>query len=365
MKIPFLKPSISEQDIKNAVKSIRSGWLKPSKFTEIFEKKFSDYLGAEGAVMCGSCTAALHMSLILAGVKEGDEVITTPMTYVATSNVILYQRAKPVFVDVDPRTGLIDLDKIEGKITDKTKAVIVVHLYGQMADMKKLKKIADKHNLKIIEDAAHSVESERDGVRPGQLSFAACFSFHAAKNLTSGQGGALVSNDKEVLEKAKILRRDGVVNIGNKRKMHMLGYKYDHADFQPALLLGQLDRIKKTHAKRLKVMERYVKKLSGLERVDYPAVGKDAVHSGHLFVVWVDPAKRDKIIYELEKAGVESSIHYEPVHLEPHYAKEFGFKRGDFPVAEKMGDSVISLPTYSSLTPREQDYIIKILKKFI
>lgn len=364
MKIPFLKPAITKADIDLAVKSIRSGWLVVGPYTRDFEKEFANFLGAKGSIVLNSCTAALHLSLILAGVKKGDEVITTTLTYVATSNAILHCGAVPVFVDVDPETGLLDLDQVEKKITKKTKAVIPVHLYGQMVDMCRLKKIADKYNLKIIEDAAHTIEASRDGYRPGQLSFTACFSFHAAKNITSGQGGAFASNFLPNIAQAKILRRDGVINRNDKRTMVDYGYKYDTADYQAALLLGQLKRIKQSHKERRRVFERYQRILTGT-KVSYFKTEKGVDHSCHMFVVLVPAHRRDKIRRELTKKGVDTSIHYLPVHLEPYYRKTFGYKKGDFPVAEKLASMIITLPTYGGLSIKQQDYIIKNLLKLI
>lgn len=358
MKVQFLKPNIAERDIKNIVRVLRSGWLAPGRYTRELEENFARYLGVKYAVMNSSCTAALHMALILAGVKEGDEVITTPISYVATSNVILYQNAKPVFVDVDSTTGLINLNEIEKKITKKTKAIIPVHLYGQMVDMRKLRKIADRHKLAIIEDASHAIESQRDGMKPGQISFAACFSFHTAKNMTSGQGGMFVTNSLRDFRIAKMLRRDGVVNIDAKRQMFVLGYKYDSTDFQAAMLVSQLDRIEN----QLKIRGRLFKKYAAaFEKIDikFPRTLPDVKHACHMFIIWVDPKKRDRIREYLEKSGIQTSIHYDPIHLEPYYKKTFGYKKGDFPIAERLGFSTITLPLYPGLTIREQDYVIK------
>ncbi|OGZ02430.1 MAG: hypothetical protein A2430_02035 [Candidatus Liptonbacteria bacterium RIFOXYC1_FULL_36_8] len=358
MRVPFLNPDIRDSDVKRMIRSVKTGWLVYGPQAKMFEREFADFLKVKDVALVGSCTAALRLSLILAGVEDGDEVITTPLSYVATSNVIIEQGAIPVFVDVDPKTGLIDLNKIEERITKKTKVIIPVHLYGQMVDIKKLSIIAEKNKIKIIEDAAHAIESKRDGYSSGQLSFSACFSFHAAKNITCGQGGALVSKDGELVKKARILRRDGVVNINNKRMMVDFGYKYDGTDFQVALLRGQLKRIETTHKKREKILNRYVKafKKTG---IGFPLLEKETVHSGHVFVIWVDPKKRDEIRNKLADRGIETSIHYTPIHLEPYYQKRFNFKEGDFPEAERLGASTITLPTYSKLTKKQQEYVIR------
>jgi len=355
--IPFLSPAIKKDDINLVVKSIKSGWLAPGPYTKEFESYLSDFLQVKGSAMLNSCTSALHLSLILAGVSVGDEVITTPLTYVATSNAILHCKAIPVFVDVDLETGLLDLDQIEKKITKKTKVIIPVHLYGQMIDMIRLKKIADKHNLKIIEDAAHALEASRDGYCPGQLSFSACFSFHAAKNITSGQGGALASRFLSNITQTKILRRDGVINKNGKRFMVDFGYKYDTADYQAALLIGQLKRIKHSHSKRQAIYRRYEESFLGTN-VNFPKIENGVVHSYHMFIALVNPKKRDQIRKILSHKGIETSIHYLPVHLEPYYRKTFGYKKGDFPVAERLSSMIITLPTYGDLSLKHQNYII-------
>lgn len=360
MKISFLKTDIRDSDIRNMVKCIKSDWLVHGPHTDTFEKELAEYLGVKGAVMVGSATAALHLSLVLAGVGEGDEVITTPISWVATSNVILYQNATPVFVDVEADTGLIDVSKIEAKITKKTKAIVVVHLYGQMADMKALDAISRKYKIPVIEDTAHALEASREGIRPGSLGFSACLSFHVAKNITAGQGGAYITNNHEHVEQIKLLRRDGVRNEDGVRIMYELGYKYDATDYQAALLVGQLGRIKSTHKRRLAILNKYHKELKGI--VSYPLIKKDAVHAAHMTVVWVDPAHRDVIREFLKEKGIQTSDHYRPIHLEPYYRKRFGYKEGDFPIAEKLGKSTIVLPTYYRLTDKEQTYIINNVK---
>lgn len=342
MRIPFLKPGITEADIRRMNQSIRTGWLVHGEYTHQFEQALNKYLG-NTSFMTASCTASLHMALMLAGVKKGDEVITTPMSWVSTANVILYQGAKVVFADVDPLTGILDINEVKKKLTKKTKAVIVVHLYGQMADMKEFSKLP----VPVIEDCAHALEAERDGIKPGQLGFAACFSFHAAKNITCGQGGAIVTPD---IEKCKLLVRDGVKNVDGKRMMLDWGYKYDSTDFQAALLIGQLERISTSHAKRLKVYERYEEAFRDI------CPKRTGTHACHMFVIWVDPKRRDKIRRLLADKEIDTSVHYPPIHKEPFYNSKVSL-----PIAEKMGDSIITLPTYA-LTKREQDYVIRSVK---
>lgn len=360
MSVPFLRPDIRDVDLERMTRSIKTGWLVHGPETLVFENALKEYLGVKDAVMVGSCTAALHMSLIAAEVADGDEVITTPLSWVATSNVILYQRAIPVFVDVEPATGLIDVSKIEEKITSKTKAILIVHIYGQMLDIKALKEIADRHNVKIIEDSAHALESRYDGIRPGHLGFTSCLSFHVAKNITAGQGGAVVTNDLEVGRRMRLLRRDGVLNAGGKRVMTEFGYKYDSTDYQAALLIGQLERIEETHVLRNKMFDVYNKAFTkaGVPFATYSSLEN---HASHMFIVYVNPLYRDLIRTELAEKGVETSIHYQPIHLEPYYREKFGYKEGDYPIAEKLGASSITLPTYTLLEDAEQQYVIATL----
>ncbi|MBI2062346.1 MAG: DegT/DnrJ/EryC1/StrS family aminotransferase [Candidatus Yanofskybacteria bacterium] len=359
MRVQFLKPYLRDSDIKEAVKALKSGWITYGSKTREFEEGLSKYLGVEKTIFNASGTAALHVALIAAGVGPGDEVITTPLSYVATSNVILYVGAKPVFVDVEPETGLMDLNKLERAITAKTKAVIPIHLYGQMVDMKRLKKISDRHGIKIIEDACHAIEAQRDGVRPGQLSFAACFSFHAAKNITCGEGGAVTANDEKLAEHLKLLCEGGVEKKGDKRFMVILGYKYSGTNFQAALLNGQLARIDIQWQKRKKIYDKYARAFKNLKKIKFPKQIPDSKHAYHMFIVWVDPEKRDEIRTELAKRGVQTSIHFNPIHLEPYYKEKFGYKKGEFPIAEKLGFSAITLPLYPGLTRAEQDFVVK------
>ena len=363
-EIQFLNPSINEEDCQAALRVMRSGWLVLQQETEKFETAFAKYLGAKHAVLTNSCTNSLHLSLMVAGISPEDEVITTPLSYVSSANPILHCGAKPVFVDVELETGLLDINQVESAITDRTKAIILVHLYGQMADMKSFQKLAAKHNLIIIEDAAHAIEAARDGIQPAALGFSACFSFHVAKNITAGTGGALAINDSTVAERAKILRRDGVKNIGDTRRMLALGNKYLATDFQAAMLRSQLERIDQMWQRRQELYNRYAQAFSELG-IAFNQVAPNSRHAYHMIVVWVDPRRRDFIRKMLFAQGIQTSIHYEPIHLEPFYREKFGFQKGDFPVAERLGASTITLPLYPSLSNEQQDYVIRQLSQLI
>ncbi len=365
MKVNFIQPSVSLSDLVRMFKSINSTWLVYGDYTRRLESQLSAYLGGTEVVATSSCTSALQLALFLSNVRPGDEVITTPISWVATSNVIIHAGATPVFVDVDKRTGLIDTRLIEKKITDKTKAILFVDLFGQMPNLVEIREICDRHNIRMIEDAAHALESQRLGFKPGQLSDFAAFSFHSAKNITSGQGGALTTRDPQIASRARVLRRDGVVNLEDgRRRMIELGFKFDSTDFQSAMLIGQLARINRNHVKRSNVHKKYVEKLNSgklhvvPDHVDYTV-------SNHLTVVLVDPAIRDRVRRELLTVGIQTSIHYECINLEPFYLEEFGDTTGMFPNAELFASSVISLPTYPTLSRRKQKYVIKNIQRIL
>lgn len=364
MQVNFLQPTITEEDIEEVARVLRSGWLVLQKETELFEKAFAQYMGAKEAVLVNSCTCALHLSLKILDLKEGDEVITTSLSYVSSVNPVLHCRATPVFVDVVDENGLIDLERIEAAITPKTKGILPVHLYGQMVDMKALKAIADKHNLWILEDAAHAIESERDGVRSGELGFSAAFSFHVAKNITAGTGGVLLTNDAVAADRARILRRDGVRNVGSQRFMEELGHKYLATDFQAAMLRNQLHRIDSQWERRKALYERYKAALDehGLK---YSTVVPGSKHAYHMIVLWVDPERRDAIRDALFEKEIQTSVHYNPIHLEPYYKQKFGFKEGMFPVAEKLGYGSITLPMHTQMTDEQQEFVITNLLEIV
>ncbi len=357
MKLSFLNPNLTAQDIQAVTKALRSGWLATGPELKLFEKKLGTYLGLPYIVANSSGTAALHTALLAAGVGPGDEVITTPLTFWATSNVILFVRAKIVFVDVEPETGLISVDAVKKAITKKTKAIIPVHLYGQMADMKGLAALAKKHKLKIIEDAPHALEACRDGIRPGQLSFASCYSFHAAKNITAGEGGAVGVHTIKTEKEVRLLNDSGSDRSGAIRHMTRLGYKYSMTNMQGAMLLGQLDRIESEWKKRRKVYQYYAQTLKNIPGIRLIEEVKNAKNACHMFTIVVDVKKRDIIRKQLREVGVPADIHYNPVHLEPYY-KKLGYKKGMYPNAEEIGLGTITLPLYTQLTIAEQKFIV-------
>lgn len=363
-KVEFFKHNIEEEDINRVVDVLHSIFLTNAGVTKEFEQKFSDYLGIKHTIAVNSCTAALHLSLLALGIGEGDEVITTPMSFVATSNSILHAGAKPVFVDIEEDTGNIDANLIEAAITPKTKAIMPVHLFGLMCDMKKIKEIADKHGLKIIEDCAHCIEGERDGIRPGELSDTTCFSFYATKNITSGEGGAISCNNDVLADKLYKLRLHGINKDAASRytgaykhwDMEVLGWKYNISDIQSALLIGQLEKINERLANRERLAQLYETALvdSSITYIKMPEKAKSA---RHLFVIKVD--NRDEALSYLQQNGIGVAVNYLPIHLNSFYINELCFVPGMYPVAEKFGAQCLSLPLYPKLQDAEVEYVIE------
>lgn len=373
MKVDFFKHNLGEEEIKQVGETLRSIFLTTGPKTKEFEEKFADYLGANYCVGVSSCTAGIFITLKALGIGVGDEVITTPMTFIATANAIIQVGAKPVFVDVESATGNIDANKIEEAITEKTKAIIPVHLYGQMCDMKKIKEIADKYNLYIIEDCAHCIEGEREGVRPGQVSTAAIFSFYATKNITCGEGGAIVTNNKDLYEKLIKYRLHGMSKSAADRytsvyqhwDMEFLGYKCNMNDIQASILLPQLNRIKDILRRKEEICAKYEQAFSKIENIDFPKVLSSTKHARHIFTIQVDPGKRDEILKKLQETQIGVAVNFRAIHLLTYYQNNFGFKRGDFPVAERMGDSTITIPMYAQMTDDEVNYVINMLIEIV
>ncbi len=371
MKVEFFKHNIEEKDIERAASVLRSIFLTTGDVVAELEKDFSSYLDIRHTVCVTSCTSALHLSLIAWGVAPGDEVVTTPMSFCATSNSIIHAGAVPVFVDVEPETGNINAELVENAITKKTRAIMPVHLYGQMCDMRRIREIADTHKLAIIEDAAHAIEAEREGLKVGHLSEAVCFSFYATKNITSGEGGAISTNSPEKSELLKMLRLHGIdksaMDRYTKRYQHwdmpVLGWKYNMDNIHAALLTGQLKRIDRLWKRRDEIWQMYEEGLLSAKGVELLKTAPDSKHARHLFTLLVDPRKRDAILWSLQQKDIGVAVNYRPIHLLNYYRKTFGYKEGAFPVAEDIGKRTLSLPLYPKLKDEEVHAVIKAVKK--
>jgi UDP-4-amino-4-deoxy-L-arabinose-oxoglutarate aminotransferase len=374
MKVEFYKHSLGEKEKEAVLAALDSLFLSTGPRTEEFEERFASYLNVKHCVGTSSGTAALFLALAAWGIGAGDEVVVPAMTFIASSNVALHLGAGVVFCDVDRETALIDPDMVEGILKKdkqgKVKAVMPVHLYGQMVDMKALRSIADRYGVKVLEDCAHCIEGERDGVRPGQVGDAGAFSFYATKNMTSGEGGALVCSDEKLAEKVRVLRLHGMSRSAADRyakyqhwDMEELGYKANMGDLQAAILLPQMERLEELWQRRNAIALEYEEAFSR-GGVDFPKTLPGVKHARHLFTIWAPEGCRDRLLEALQAEGIGCTVNYRAVHLRKYYAEKFGYKKGDYPAAEKIGKRTISIPLYPRLTNDEigfvKDTIIKL-----
>lgn len=365
MKIEFFRHDLGERELEAIAAVFRGTILTTGDVVKEFEDRFAAYLGRRHALAVTSCTGALHMSLLACGVGPGDEVITTPMTFIATSTAIIEAGARPVFVDVEADTGNIDADRIEAAITPRTKAIVPVHLYGHMADMRRIRDIADRHGLFVIEDAAHCIEGRRDGIAPGELAHTACFSFYATKNITCGEGGAVVTDDPSIAAKLRLLRLHGMTKNAADRDregyqhwdMVTFGWKYNLDNIHAAIMLPQFDRLESKWQRRSALAASYREALARVSGVTTPAIRSGVRHAHHLFVAWFDPAMRDSIISELQRREIGVMVNYRPIHLLTYFRQLLGHARGDFPNAERIGDSTVSLPFYPDMPAEHVDIV--------
>jgi dTDP-4-amino-4,6-dideoxygalactose transaminase len=364
--VEFYRHSLGE-DEKAAVRSVLDSlFLTTGQRVYDFEKKFGEYLGVPAVVGTVHCTASLHMAMLAAGIGPGDEVVTTPMTFLSSSNAVIYAGATPVFVDVDAATANIDPARVEAAIGPRTKAIVAVDLYGLMADMKALRAIADRHGLVLVEDAAHCVEGRRDGAGPGQLADYGCFSFYATKNLTAGEGGAITARDAG---KKTLLRQLGSHGMSKNAAdrysgkyqhwdMERLGWKYNLSDVLASMLVSQLPKLADRLARREAICQRYEAAFREIDGVGFPVVPPPAVSARHLFTIWVAPRRRDAVLAGIQSRQVGVTVNYRAVHLMKYYRERFGFTRGMFPNAERIGDSTITIPLWPAMTDAQIDEVI-------
>lgn len=363
MKIPLVDLKANYLSIKDEVDTIIQNVIDDTafirgKYLESFEKNFAEYLGVNYCVGTSSGTTALHLALVAAGINKNDTVVTVPNSFIATAECVSYVKGRLDFVDVKSNTGLIDIDLLEEKITKDTKALIVVHLYGQMPDMKRIKELTDEKDVILIEDAAQAHGSEWKGHKPGFYGDFACFSFFPAKNLGCyGDGGCVVTNDSIFEKKIRRLVDHGRTS---KYKHEIIGYNYRLDALQAAILDVKLKHLDKWLDLRRKHAEFYNKNLD--DSIDKPVEAKHAKHAYYMYEIGVK--KRDKLMKHLKEKGIGCSIHYPiPIHLQPAY-NHLGYKKGSFPISEKLAEKILSIPMYPELTKNQQEYIIKIIKKF-
>jgi perosamine synthetase len=384
-KIPYGLHSLDEDDIQAVVEVLRNGPITQGDFVQEFGEALANYVGADYCVAVSNGTAALHLAVSALGIGPGDEVITTPLTFCATANAALYQGATVRFVDIDEKTLNLNPALIEQQITDRTKAIMPVDFRGHPADLPQIKEIADRHGLKVIEDGSHSIGSNYtykgqsyscgDGVH-ADLS---TFSFHPVKHITTGEGGAILGNDPELYERLTRLRQHGIVGrkemfseekrVGNWiYDMEELGFNYRITDFQAALGISQLKKLDQFKSRRREIVNYYNESLDGIEEFILPYEEKTVDSNFHLYVLQIKENSRfDRYDFfsHLQSLSYLPMVHYIPVHLLKYYRDNFGFRPGDFPIAEKVYSRAVSIPLYPSMTDTEVEKTINDIKDFV
>jgi len=368
-KIPFSRPCFSNKDLDEINLKIReilkSGWLTSGPFVRQLEERFAEFIGVDYAVALNSCTAALHSILLALEIGNGDEVIVPTNTFVATANVVLYVSARPVLADSDPETFNISLKDIENKISKKTKAIIVVHLGGNPCDMDEIHAIAEAYDLMVIEDCAHAHGAKYRGRNCGTFGSAAAFSFYPNKLMTTGEGGLVTANDRELTDKIRIIRNHGRAAFGPSEIVD-LGFNYRMPEINAAVGLSQLEHLNKWLENRNLIAKFYDEELSRIDWLTPQKVNRENFSSYYAYIVKLEDnarIKRDEAMLKLKENGVETSILYHPIHLQPLYLKLFRFNRGILPVAERLGEKTIALPIYNDMSIEDARYVIKMIKQ--
>jgi perosamine synthetase len=382
--LPFALPDLANEEIKEVVKTLKSGWLTTGPKTKLFEQKFAKYIGCKHAIAVNSCTAALHLALAAIGIKENDEVIIPTMTFAATAEVITYFKAKPVMADCDPITLLITSEEIEKRITGKTKAIIGVHYGGTPCDIDKITAVARKHKLKIIWDAAHALPTHYKNRFIGTFPDITCFSFYVTKGITTGEGGMITTNDSKSAEKMQIMSLHGISKDAWKRyskegswfyEIICPGFKYNLTDIASSMGLVQLKKCDKFRNKREKIAQAYNKAFKRLKEIKIPPTTSNSANAWHLYTIQLNLEKlkinRDKFIEELSKRNIGTSVHFIPLHMHPYYRNTYNYKGTDFPNSYNAYKRIISLPIYTKMKTEDvrdvisavEDIIIKYAKR--
>jgi dTDP-4-amino-4,6-dideoxygalactose transaminase len=374
----FAAPLIEDAEIEEVVATMKSGWLGSGPKVARFENDFKRYKGAQHAVALHSCTAALHLSILAAGLSKGDEVITTPMTFCATVNAILHAGAMPVLADIDPNTLNIDPEEVKRRITPRTRAILPVHFAGRPCDMCALRSIAAEHDLKIIEDCAHAIETEYRGEKAGLLGDFGCFSFYVTKNIVTGEGGMVLTRNEADASRIKILGLHGMSKDAWKRfgddgykhyQVVECGFKYNMMDLQAAIGIHQLTRVESYWKRREVLWNRYMREFAGLP-VGLPAEAEpDTRHGYHLFTLQIERSRsgvsRDEFINAMSAHNIGVGVHYLSVPEHPYYQKNFGWRPEDYPHAMKVGRETVSIPFAPKLSDADVSDVIAAVKSIV
>lgn len=376
--LPFGAPLIEQPEIDEVVASLKSGWLGTGPKVHKFEEMFKEYKGINYAMALNSCTASLHLAMLCIGIKPGDEVIVPTMTFASTANAVIHSGGKPVFVDCKKDTMNIDPEDIERKITSKTKAVIPVHFAGRPCEMDAIMDIAETHNLKVIEDSAHAIESEYRGKKTGSFGDIGCFSFYVTKNIITGEGGMAITNNEGYANKIKISGLHGMSKDAWKRfsdegykhyQVVFAGFKYNMMDIQAALGIHQLPRVESYWRRREQIWKRYNEDFKDLPVFLPASVPEDIKHSYHLYTLLLDMDRlnitRDEFLNKMTKRNIGVGVHYIALHLHPFYQEKYGYRRGDFPNAEWISDRTVSIPLSPKLTEEDVDDVIETVRAIV
>lgn len=373
--LPYGRQSISSNDIKEVVKVLKSDWITTGPKVEEFEKAFSKYIGCKYAVAVNSGTSALDIAVAALEIDKQSEIITTPFTFVATSNAIIYNNLKPVFVDIERDTRNIDTNKIKRKITKRTKAIIYVDYAGQPCDIDELKEIAAQHNLFLIEDACHALGAEYKGIKVGVFADLTVFSFHPVKHITTGEGGMVTTNNEELYKKLRMLRNHGIDRTALERfgakaswayDMRLLGRNYRITDFQCALGLSQLKKLEVFINKRQAIAKRFTEAFQNIEEITPPYVKPNVRHVWHLYTILLDEKiDRNKFFTLMRERNLGVNVLYIPIYKFTYYQNHFNFNAEDFPVTEDVFNRIIALPIFPKMSGKDINYVIETTKNSV
>lgn len=366
MKLSLARPDITEAEINAVVETLKSSVLSIGPKIQEFEKAVATYTGRKHAVAVNSGTSGLHLIVRALGIKDGDEVITTPFSFVSSANCMLFERAVPVFVDIDPKTLNIDVNQIEKAITPKTKAILPVHVFGQPADMRPILDLAEKYHLKVIEDSCEALGAEYKGQKAGAFGDAAVFAFYPNKQITTGEGGIIVTDDDEIALLVQSMRSQGRAVTGLWLRHERLGFNYRMDELSATLGVVQMSRLNEILGNRERVASLYNETLKDIEGVELPYISPDVKTSWFVYVVRFDRCyNRDRVMQRLIEEGVACRPYFTPIHLQPFYRTDYGYHEGMYPVTEDVGSRSLALPFHNHLTQEEVDYVAEIINKIL
>lgn len=381
--LPFALPVIEEEEIREVLDVLKSGWVTTGPKVKLFEEEFAEYIGCKHALAVNSCTAALHLALEAIGTGEGDEIITSPMTFAATSEVIRYFKARPLFVDIDSTAMNLDVGQLEHAVRERCesgdekrlKAILPVHYAGYPCDMDAILALASRYGLRIIEDAAHAFPTSYKGKMIGTLGDITCFSFYATKNITTGEGGMITTENEEYADRMRIMSLHGISKDAWKRytaegswyyEIVAPGYKYNLTDIAAGLGVAQLRKADAFLKRRMQIAKRYHQAFQEFSELELPLAvdGKEGTtHSWHLYVIRLNLEQlridRNSFIDELRRKGIGTSVHFIPLHIHPYYRETYGYQPDDFPVAYETYQRIISLPIYARMTDGDVERVIE------